>query len=104
MSIHRERLKRSASQTILWWGALVAAGYIMAAVPSHAQSDGTQVSAGGTARPKIVSEGRVPLGRGGYDPQVFVSEGSNIKQPDIYVYHEPVIFIRAKNENSFYPV
>lgn len=61
----------------------------------YAQEDNEAVSTAGTARPKITSEGQVPLGRGGYDPQVFVAEGSNIVDSDIYLYHEPLIFVQA---------
>ena len=60
-----------------------------------AQEGGPPTSTAGTARPKIQSEGTVPLGRGGYDPKVFVAEGSSIDQPGIHLFHEPLIFIQA---------
>ena len=60
-----------------------------------AQDGDASASAAGTARPKIQSEGAVPLGRGGYDPKVFVAEGSSIDQPGIHLFHEPLIFIQA---------
>ena len=60
-----------------------------------AQDGDASASTAGTARPKIQSEGAVPLGRGGYDPKVFVAQGSSIDKPDIYLFHEPLIFIQA---------
>ena len=63
-----------------------------------AQDGDASASTAGTARPKIQSEGAVPLGRGGYDPNVFVAEGSSLDQPDIYLFHEPLIFIQADDQ------
>ena len=64
-----------------------------------AQDGDASASTTGTVRPKIQYEGEVPLGRGGYDPKVFVAEGSSIDQPDIYLFHEPLIFIQADDRD-----
>ena len=68
---------------------------VLALLPVGAQDGDAPSSTAGTARPKIQSEGAVPLGRGGYDPNVFVAEGSSADQPGIYLFHEPLIFIQA---------
>ena len=67
-------------------------------LPVLAQDMGNSLSAAGTPRPKIQTEGSVPLGRGGYDPKVFVSAGKDVDQSNIYLYHEPLIFVQADRE------
>lgn len=72
------------------WGAI--------SLPVLAQEASNSSSAAGTPRPKIQTEGSVPLGRGGYDPKVFVSAGTGIDQSNIYLYHEPLIFVLTDSE------
>lgn len=63
-----------------------------------AQDGDESVSTAGTARPKITSEDQVPLGRGGYDPKVFLAEGNSINQPNSFLFYEPLIFIQANHQ------
>ena len=73
---------------------------LLAPLPLHAQDDDVSASTAGTARPKIVSEGAVSVGRGGYALQVFVAEGQNLSDEDAYVYHTPMIFVVADERRA----
>lgn len=72
----------------------------MSPMPLFAQDGEGSVSTGSTPRPKIRSEGQVSIEHGGYDPRVFVAEGNTIDQSEIYLFHEPLVFVVTKNSGE----
>ena len=96
MAIAQTLLSRISNNALVF--IIVLQAWATISLPVLAEDMGNSTSAAGTPRPKIQTEGSVPLGRGGYDPKVFVSAGKSVDHSNIYLYHEPLIFVLADSE------
>ena len=61
-------------------------------VPGDAAGQEADVSANKEARPKVVHDHQVHIGRGGYAVKVYFEEGKTFSDPDVHVFYEPLIY------------
>ena len=68
-------------------------------VPGDAAEQEADVSANKEARPKVVHDHQVHIGRGGYAVKVYFEEGKTFNDPDAHVFYEPLIELE-QDENG----
>ena len=68
-------------------------------VPGDAAGREGDVSANKEARPKVLHDHQVHIGRGGYAVQVYFEEGKTFSDPDAHVFYEPLIYLE-RDENG----